>query len=223
MQQHIIIVSGGRLGSVDFFRAKLSEAGDRLLICCDGGARHLAAAQVLPDVVVGDMDSLSPEQLADYERRHVQILRYPTDKDFTDTALALNHAMDLRPSSIEIWGALGGRVDHVLANIYLLMRARQAGIPARLVDDFGEIFIAGDKTQLVEAVGCTVSLVALSGDVRGITLDGFQYPLTRENLSPPESRGISNVIIASPASIQVESGDLLVIRYWQKDVFPEAD
>lgn len=222
MHQNIIIVSGGRLGDAVFFQQNLTSTGNRLLIACDSGARHLEAAGLTPDVLMGDIDSLALPQLADYERRGVKIVRYPVHKDFTDTALALDYALGLQPRSIHIWGALGGRIDHALANIHLLIKGKEKGIPTRLIDDYGEMFVVPGMTEIVDAVGCLVSIMALSSVVEGITLTGFYYPLTHETLSVSESRGISNRVTASPASVRVSSGDLLVIRYWEKDVFPEV-
>jgi len=222
MSENVIIVSGGRLGSADFFRKKVAFMKNRLLIACDGGARHLHGAGFKPDVLIGDMDSLDPDRLSGYERQGIRIIRHPANKDFTDTDLALDHALALQPKAIDIWGALGGRIDHALANIHLLIKGKEAGIPTRLVDEYGELMIAGDETRFVDAVGCLVSLIALTPVVEGITLAGFEYPLTHECLTLTESRGISNVVASSPASIRVGSGILLAIRYWQKDVFPEV-
>jgi len=222
MHQNIVIVSGGRLGNMDFFRTKVARIDNRLLICCDGGARHLAAVSMTPDVLLGDMDSLPPEHLADYEHCGVKIIRYPANKDFTDTALALEYALSQRPQAIDIWGALGGRIDHTLANIYLLVKSKMSGVKTCLLDEFCEVFILDQEVRFENVTGCVVSLLALSSPVEGITLQGFAYPLTDGVLTLSESRGISNIISADRASIRVRSGNLLVIRYWQKEVFPEA-
>ncbi len=222
MKKNIVIVSGGRLGNKAFFEARASLLADRWLIACDGGARHLHALGLKPDVLIGDMDSLDAAHLADYERQGIEIVRHPVHKDFTDTALALDYALGLHPEAIDIWGALGGRIDHALANIHLLIRGKEAGIPTRLVDEYAEVMIAGDEIRFVDAVGCLVSLIALSPVVEDITIDGFEYPLTHECLTMAESRGVSNVITSATASISVGSGNLLVVRYRQKDVFPEV-
>lgn len=222
MNRCIVIVSGGRLGDVDFFRKKMSQAGHDLLICCDGGARHLAAAGVTPDVLVGDMDSIESLRLADYVRLGVKIIKHPAKKDFTDTALALDYSIGLHPERIHIWGALGGRMDHALANLFLLLKGKEAGIKMCLLDEFCEAYIPDQEVNFENAVGCVVSLLALSPQVEGITLRGFAYPLTDGVLTLSESRGISNIISDNRASVHVRSGNLLVVRYWQKDVFPEA-
>ncbi|MHB8139388.1 MAG: thiamine diphosphokinase [Smithellaceae bacterium] len=222
MHQNIVIISGGRLGNPDFFKKSLAQIDNRLLICCDGGARHLKAAGIWPDVLVGDMDSIESSLLADYDRHGVTIIRHPANKDFTDTSLALDYAISLQPQAIDIWGAQGGRMDHALANLFLLLKGKDAGIKTCLMDEYCEAFVTGGEVIYTDAAGCLVSLIALSHNVEGITLQGFFYPLNEETLMMSESRGISNNILTDRASIRVQSGNLLVIRYWQKDNFPEA-
>jgi thiamine pyrophosphokinase len=221
MQPYTVIVSGGRLGDPDFFRTQIESLAGRLLVGCDGGVRHLRRAGFRPDVLLGDMDSLPAAWAAEYEQAGVKILRYPPDKDFTDTALALDYAIGQRSRRIDLWGALGGRIDHALANISLLIRGREARIFTRIVDEFAELFVADAETVIEDAAGCLVSLLALSPQAAGVTLEGFQYPLDQEALFAAESRGISNCITASRAVIRVAAGHLLVIRYWHRDVFPE--
>jgi thiamine pyrophosphokinase len=168
------------------------------------------------------MDSIEPSQLADYECQGVKIIKHPAAKDFTDTALALDYALELQPQTIEIWGALGGRIDHALANVHLLLQGIMSGVRTRLRDEFCEAFIPDREVNFENAAGCVVSLLALGPQVDGITLRGFTYPLTDGVLTMSESRGISNVISADHASIHLRSGNLLVIRYRQNDVFPEV-
>ena len=222
MLQNIIIVSGGYLGKRAFFERRAALTENRWFVASDGGAKHLRALGLTPDVIIGDMDSLPADHLADYERQGITIIRHPVNKDYTDTALALDYALGLHPAAIEIWGALGGRIDHALANIHMLIRGKEAGISTRLVDEYAETSIAGEEIRFDDAVGCLVSLIAMTPVVEDITLDGFEYALTHECLTMGESRGISNIIAASPASIRAGSGNLLVVRYWRKDVLPEV-
>lgn len=221
-QQHIIIVSGGCLGSGDFFRQKIAKTDNRLIICCDGGAKHLKNALLFPDVLVGDMDSIASSQLVQYERQGVKIIKYPADKDFSDTALALDYALSLHPRAIDIWGAQGGRIDHFLANVFLLLKGKKASVKTRLMDEYCEVFAPEGAVVFTGATGCLVSLLTLCAPVEGLTLEGFLYPLHNETLTMSESRGLSNIICDNQASIRFEAGDLLVVRYWQKDIFPEA-
>lgn len=222
MSSKIIIVSGGRLGNPAFFQKRIAAMDSFLTICCDGGISHLDKLKIHPDVIIGDMDSADELQLANYEKSGVEILKYPAHKDATDTQLALEYALNLKPKAIEIWSALGGRIDHALANLFLLNLGIKEGIKTSLIDEYCETFIVEKETSFKGAVGQTVSLFALSSLAEGIVLRGFQYPLDKETLEINNVRGISNVIVGSPATISVNSGSLLVVRYWQKDFFPEA-
>lgn len=222
MSRKIIIISAGRLGDVSFFRERLAAMKDYLLICCDGGVRHLDELDTRPDVIVGDMDSADAVRLAKYMSGGARVLRYPPDKDATDTQLALEHAYGIAPETIEIWGALGGRIDHTLANLFLLGFPGNKGIKISLVDEYCEVFIAEKKVSWEKAVGHTVSLFAWGARAEDVTLQGFRYPLSKETLEVNDPRGVSNVIVDSPATLQIGFGALLVIRYWQKDYFPEA-
>lgn len=222
MRKKVIIVGGGRLGDPVFFRKWIDTMGEGLIVCCDGGARHLKNAGVKPDVIVGDMDSIDPVQLAIYARQGIQITKYQADKDFTDSELALDYALTLNPEAIYLWGAQGGRVDHALANIFLLHRAKTAARGIYLIDEYCEIFIVDREAVFNHASGQTVSLLSLSPQVEGITLRGFLYPMTNAALRMGETRGISNLINEDCAAISVSSGHLLVVHYWRNNIFPEA-
>jgi len=193
-----------------------------LIVCCDGGVRHLQQTGIKPDVILGDMDSIDPNQLESYSRQNVKIIKYPASKDFTDTELALDYALNLKPEAIYIWGALGGRLDHTLANVFLLEKTKALPIKVCLIDEYCEVFLLSGDVTINESAGQTVSLIALSPQVEGITLRGFLYPLDSAILRMGESRAVSNIINGDEAKISVRSGSLLVIRYWQKDIFPEA-
>jgi len=220
--QKIIIVSGGRLVDPVFFQKKIAGMENHLVICCDGGARNFQYLGIKPDVIIGDMDSIDPAQLASYSDQGIKIIKYSANKDFTDTELALDYALNLNPEEIFIWGALGGRVDHTLANVFLLCKGQEKGINTYLIDEYGEAFVLDKKAVFINEAGKTVSLLALSPRVTGITLKGFLYSLEKSTLKMGETRGVSNIINEDRASISVRSGKLLVIGYWQKDIFPEA-
>ncbi|MEN6620059.1 MAG: thiamine diphosphokinase [Smithella sp.] len=222
MAKKVIIISNGRLGDPAFFRNRLNIFENTFIICCDGAIRYLDQLNVQPDLIMGDMDSVDGKRLEKYSSCGVKILKYNVNKDETDTELALKYAIGLKPESIEIWGALGGRIDHALANLFLLDLAERTGIKTSLIDEYCEIFAVEKEASLNNAVGQTVSLFVSGSKAEGITLNGFKYSLNNENLEMGSSRGISNIIVESPATIRIKSGSLLVIRYWRKDFFPEA-
>jgi thiamine pyrophosphokinase len=221
--QKIIIVSGGVLDDPVFFHKKIKEMEDVMIICCDGGVRHFQNSTIKPDVIIGDMDSIGSDQLADYAAQKIKIIEHPTNKDFSDTELALDYALDLKPQEIFIWCALGGRIDHSLANIFLLCKAHDKGIRTSLVDEYCESFVLDKKVSFINEKGKTVSILALTSEVTGITLSGFLYPLENGTLKMGESRGISNVINEARAVISASEGKLLVVKYRRKDSFPEAE
>jgi len=222
MSQIVNIVSGGRIGDRNFFRKKISGMGNCLIICCDGGVRHLQQTGIKPDVIIGDMDSIAPANLESYSSQNVKMIKYPASKDFTDTELAIDYAINLKPAVVYIWGALGGRLDHTLANVFLLEKTKALSIKAYLIDEYCEVFLLNGDVTFNKSAGQTVSLIALSSQVEGIALRGFLYPLDDGTLRMGESLAVSNIISCDEAKISVCSGSLLVIRYWQKDFFPEA-
>jgi thiamine pyrophosphokinase len=222
MAQNIIIVSNGRFGDPVFFQKKMASMENCLIICCDGGARHLQELGLKPDIIIGDMDSIEPAQLKSYSTQGVKIIKYPTEKDFTDTELALDYAMGLEPTAVYIWGALGGRLDHTLANVFLLIKGKKASIKTYLIDEYCEAFVIDQEAAFSGAQGQAVSIIAITEKVVGITLKGFLYTIKNAALTMGESLGISNIINDACAIIRIQSGSLLVVHYWQKNIVPEA-
>ena len=222
MRQKIIIVSGGCSVDPVYLSKQIRKTKNYLIICCDGGARHLRNLSIKPNVIVGDMDSIDSAQLANYTAQGIKIIKFPKNKDFTDTELALDYALSLKPKRIIIWCALGGRIDHALANIFLLLKGQEKGIETSIMDEYCEIFVLDKEYFFINETGKTVSLLALTPKVTGITLSGFVYPFEKDTLKISESRGISNIIRNDRAIIKAEKGKLLVIKYRQKDLFPEA-
>ena len=108
MSQIVNIVSGGCLGNQSFFQEKIARMGNCLIICCDGGARYFQYLRIKPDVIIGDMDSIDPALLASYSTSGIKIIKYPAKKDFTDTELALDYALSLKPEA-DIYLGRSGR------------------------------------------------------------------------------------------------------------------
>lgn len=184
-----------------------------LIIAADGGAEAAARAGVRPHLLVGDMDSITPATRARLRRARVELHTVPVEKDLTDTELALGIARERGATNVTLAAAFGGRVDHAVANLFLLLLARGMGIRLTLVDGRTEARLAEGRTVLHGAVGDLVSLIPLSDAVENITTFGLQYPLTNERLVRGATRGMSNVIVEVPAGLgRVESGDLLVVH-----------
>ena len=206
----IIIFANGELPDIDKARAILQD--DDYIICADGGTRHASALDLRPDLVIGDMDSTDKGHLQKLQSDDVLIELYPHDKDETDLELAILHAIELAPKEIVIVAALGGRLDHTLANIVLLSSPQFSALNLKLDDGVEEVFFCRDQVEVHGRSGDIVSLIPWQGAVTGIQTENLKWPLEHETLFPEKTRGISNEMTADTAIIKISSGVLLIIR-----------
>lgn len=185
------------------------------IIAGDRGLEALYQLSIIPNHVVGDFDSVSPEILEFYKRQPQIIFHtFNSEKDNTDTDIALKLAIQMKSSKITILGALGKRMDHALANIHILKDALEANIPCQIIDKHNRIYLINKQVELEKdkVYGKYISLVPLTSTVEGLTLTGFKYPLNQYNLSIGTSLGISNEMIEDRAHIEMEKGILIVIE-----------
>ncbi len=203
------IVGNGRLPATRGLRQLLRHAD--LVVCADGGLRVMRALGITPEVAVGDFDSASPSLLAWARRRGTRLLAHPRDKDKSDTELAMQYALRAGATTIDLIGVLGGRVDHTLANIALLVALARQRRRARIVHGTTELFLAAPQASIPGRVGDRVSLIPLSARVTGISTHGLKYPLAHSALRMDATRGISNEITASPAHVRTRRGWLLIV------------
>ena len=208
--KRIIIFANGELP--DLNKARLLLQADDYIICADGGTRHALTLSVQPDLIIGDMDSLEKGQLEKLQKSGVSIELYPRDKNETDLELAINRAIELKPTQIIIIAALGGRLDQTLANITLLTDLRLSTFDVRLDDGVEGIFICRDQVQFHGRSGDLVSLIPWQGAVSRIQTKNLKWPLNHETLYPDKTLGISNEMIDETASISIGSGLLLIIH-----------
>ena len=186
-----------------------------VVIAADGGSSLAARLGLVPALIVGDMDSSNAAIVTDFEAQGVEVRRYDHHiKSETDTELAVFAALEWLPYEIVLLGAVGGRLDHTLANIFLLANARLAGTRVRIVDDNEQVFVAhpGIWTDVHRNVGDTVSLLPVGGSANGVTLEGFEYPLQDEPLPQGYARGVSNRLTKSLGRIWLDEGMLLVVQ-----------
>lgn len=208
----IIFANGGLNGDASHYSVRPND-GD-LVIAADGGGRYCLELGLTPDLVVGDFDSLSPENLSFFESQGSQFIRYPTHKDYTDLELALQHAQQLGADEVIVLAALGGRWDQTLANLLLPAAQKFASLHIRLVDGLQEISTIhpGQRVEIHGQPGDTVSLVPLIGDAHGIVTQGLEYPLVDEPILFGSTRGISNVMLQQTASVYLQEGLLLCVH-----------
>jgi thiamine pyrophosphokinase len=215
--KRIIIFANGDLPDLEKARALLRD--DDFIIAADGGTRHALALGLTPKTIIGDMDSLPAN--FDISKFDDDVILYPQDKNETDLELAIQHALTLRPEQIIIIAALGGRLDQTLANIALIsdlrpLTLRQAqgnAFDIRLDDGIEEVFFCHEQVQINGSSGDIVSLIPWQGEVTGIVTTNLKWRLQDETLYPQKTRGISNEMLNDKATVQIESGLLLVVHH----------
>jgi len=192
-----------------------------LVIAADAGALLARPLGLRLDLIVGDADSLGEVRLAEFAGAGIAIERAPTDKDASDTELALLAAATRGAAELAVLGAFGGRLDHALANVWILAHPVLAGRTAALLDGRTRLRLltagSGPPTglDLDGRAGNLVTLLPFDGPALGVTTSGLRWPLTDATLPAGFSRGLSNEVVArSGEAPRVELGDgrLLIIE-----------
>lgn len=204
----VIVAHGDALPS-----DRAHASGADLLIAADGGALLCSRWDVLPQLVVGDFDSLSAEDAEELARAGARVIAYPSEKDESDTELAVRAALEAGADEIVLVAALGGpRLDHELANVLLVADPRLAGrISAVRGDTTVNAVHAGGPCRLAGGPGDIVTLLPV-GDAAGVVTDGLRYPLRHEGLRAGGARGLSNVIERAGATVALAQGVLIVVE-----------
>lgn len=211
-----IIVSGGNIHkdfALDFLKKNKTE--NTCLIAADRGVEFFMGTDLEPDVAVGDFDSLSAEGAKYMETlKHTEIRRLKPEKDDSDTQSAANYAIEQGTERIMILGATGNRIDHLMANFGLLMLGKTKQVQIVLVDAYNYMSLieSGMILKKEEQFGKYVSFFPIEGEVTGLTLKGFKYPLNSYTLKVEDSGlAVSNEISDPEAEVTFETGKLLMI------------
>lgn len=206
-----LIVLGGDAPSAELLARCAREA--EWIIAADKGLEAFEAAGVMPDLLLGDMDSVDPQVFSRF-CAHAEIERLPREKDDTDGGHAVAVALSRGAKEITILGALGGRMDHALANLMLLKRAYLGGASAQMIDERVRIVRIDKEIILSHAKGDTISLIPI-GEAHGVTLEGLYYhsdeALSFDFVNP---LGISNVVTEEHVRITVQEGDLFLFHHY---------
>lgn len=207
----IVVVASGGLGPGD---ERWLDRAD-LVVAADGGAGSIDRLGRRPDQLVGDLDSIDPGLADRLATDGVAVERHPADKDASDTELAIERARQAGATEIVVLGAVGGtRLDHELANLLLLADPALAGCPIRMVRGRTTVraMHAAERLVLDGRPGDVVSLLPIGGSASGVTTDGLRWALAGATLEMGRSRGLSNEVVAPPASVRLEGGTLLVVE-----------
>lgn len=204
-----LLISGGRQVSKEL----IEKYSDRFILVADGGAKLLKKYELEADLLLGDLDSIDEESL-DYVKKHsIKIKKFPTKKDFTDTALCLDYLFDEGYDDLIILGALGTRLDHELANLFYLKKAYRRGISAKIIDNYNEIiYVEEGEYEFYKSDKKYFSLISVS-DKMNFTTKGLYYEVKNlEVNSENPSRAVSNEMLADKAIIKINYGAAFVIQ-----------
>lgn len=206
-----VIFAGGDIGNYEKVKKHLS--GSSLVICADSGACHAFNMGVMPDLLVGDMDSISPAGMEKVKQLGIKKYGFPCEKDYTDTELALDAALKQGADEAILLGGLGNRPDHSLANIFLMVSFKKLGLKLKLADADWEMFLIDSPLEVYGNKGDTISLIPISHKVTGVETEGLYYPLKDETLFMGPARGISNVFLGNTAKVTIMQGLLLAVKW----------
>ena len=204
-----VIVGNTPVDDREYVKSILSP--EDFYIFCDGGLKHLEWIKDLtgrdPDLIVGDFDSAKDPHMA------VETITLPTVKDDTDTFFAAKEAVRREFEDFLLIGVIGGRLDHTLGNISVLLYLHKEGKSALAVDDFSDMEIVGSGIKTVEGTYPYFSLLNIGGDPKGINIKNAKYPLVNAEILPEYQYGISNeVLTGSRAEVYVNEGYLLLVK-----------
>lgn len=209
----ILIISGGNIDEA-FLRKLLDINQYSEIIAADHGLIAGDHLNLPLDFIVGDFDSVPKEIVDKYQRNNVPIITFPVEKDKTDTELAIELAIEHQAKSIDIVGATGSRLDHTLANMNLLTIPLKKGIEAYIIDANNKFYLKKEifAIQKNNQYGDYISFLPFHGDVKGLSLKGFKYPLDNVTLSAGESICISNELIVDTGEVCFTEGTLMVFE-----------
>lgn len=205
----VVIISGGEAPTYSLIKKELKE--DTYLIAADSGANTLFKYDIFPNVIIGDLDSINKTALNYYKNRNISIIEYPPEKDYTDTEIAVNKAIELGASEIVLLGCTGSRIDHLFGNIGLLLKCLNLGVKAFLKDYNNTMFLIDKSIKLNGQNGMLFSLIPYGEDIVDLSISGAKYPLVDYHLEFGSPLGISNEFLDKQVEINFSNGKLLVV------------
>ncbi|MGM9986563.1 MAG: thiamine diphosphokinase [Bacillaceae bacterium] len=179
----------------------------------DRGVYYLLQQGIIPDQTFGDFDSVNEEELT-YIQKQVPVSILPAEKDESDLELALNWAFKQNPSFIQLFGATGGRLDHELSNIQLLIKGLRVGVDIHIIDKQNKMQLLKQGTYELNSDDTYkyLSLLPFTEKVIGMTLDGWKYNLINTDLEWGTTLCISNEFVGKKGTISFQTGIVIVIR-----------
>ncbi|MBQ3898621.1 MAG: thiamine diphosphokinase [Lachnospiraceae bacterium] len=218
MKQCLLICAGeSDPGSLAFYKEKNKDKSI-YIIAADGGVKSAKEAGLVPDLIVGDFDSLEGNCLDYFPAETypgIEIIRLPKEKDDTDTVYALRIAASKGIKEVFMYGCGGGRMDHYIANIQTLLFAKNLGMNAYLYDSFEgkttkAFVIKNEAVCFDDSYKGLISVFCIGDVARGVDIKGLKYEVSDGEITNDFPIGVSNELIGKESCISVKSGVLLI-------------
>lgn len=206
-----VVFAGGEPPPAAVVRASCAR-GDAFVVAADSGLDHALALGLAVDLVVGDLDSVSTDALASARAAGVPVDEHPAAKDATDLELAMLAARARGARRITVVGGGGGRHDHLIANALVLAADAFADVAVDALVGTALLTVVRSDAALCGRPGSLLSLLAVGGPALGVRTQGLRYPLADEELVPGSTRGVSNELLDSEATVTVERGVVLAVQ-----------
>lgn len=204
-----VIIGGAPIQNYENIKSCLKE--NDFNVFCDSGLRHMDALGISPDLIIGDFDSHANPCLP------VETIVLPCEKDDTDTVFAVKEALKRGFEEFLLIGVIGGRLDHTLANVSILLMLDKLGKKAEAADDYSVLSIVSDKPVFIKDKCRFFSLLNISGEAKGVCIKNAKYPLENSEISCEYQYGISNEVLpGKTAEVSVKSGRLLLIKVYRE-------
>lgn len=203
-----LLIAAGNPPEKDLIKETASKVD--IVVCADGGLKYTLDSGIVPDIVMGDFDSL-PEEYFGKINSEVEVKKFPPEKDFTDTEIALKKMIDRGCTDITILGAIGTRMDHVLGNFFTLIEVHKEGATGRILDSHNEVeYLTLGKAKVNKGGFKYISIIPLEETM--VSTKGFKYEVKALTIKPGMTIGISNELLDEEGEIEIHKGSCFVIK-----------
>lgn len=208
------IFTGGRIFEDELADFEIEK--DAVVIAADSGYNNAQKLGITPNILLGDLDSIDKSKLTPHELDNLEKIIVPTEKDDTDTQLAVDTAISREAREIVIVGGLGGRLDHTLSTVFLLEYIYDKGVNVYMTDGKNRIRViksSGNRVCVeIQKKFKYLSLISLSEECRGVSALGVYYPLENASITRKYSYAVSNVITENCAKVTLLDGCMLIVE-----------
>ena len=203
-----LLIAAGNPPDKDLIKETASKVD--IVVCADGGLKYTLDSGVVPDIVMGDFDSL-PDEYFGKINSDVEVKEFPPEKDFTDTEIALKKMIDRGCTDITILGAIGTRMDHVLGNFFTLIEVHKEGATGRILDSHNEVeYLTLGEAKINKGGFKYISIIPLEETM--VSTKGFKYEVKALTIKPGMTIGISNELLDEEGEIEIHKGSCFVIK-----------